>query len=124
MRFLRRNQYLLCFAAVLVFASVMVLRQFMANEAAHVQMREDFLLLQERGETKASERFYQLLIQQLPGLGDNILVDDLERTAMFVDPKTPESKSLIWKYHVSVRNELQKRSERRLAGALEEAQKK
>ncbi len=102
----------------------MVLRQFMANEAAHVQMREDFLLLQERGEMKASERLYQLLIQQLPGLGDNVLVDDLERTAMFVDPKAPESKSLIWKYHVSVRNELQKRSERRLAGALEEAQKK
>ena len=51
-------------------------------------------------------------------------MDDLERTAMLVDPKMSESKSLIWKYHVSVKNELQKRSERRLAEVLEQAQKK
>ena len=50
-------------------------------------------------------------------------VNDLERTAMLVDPKTSESKSLIWKYHVSVKNELQKRSEKRLAEVLEQTQK-
>ena len=123
MRFLRRNQYLLCVAAVLVFSSVMVLRQFMVNQSAHVQMREDFILLQEHGDIKTCERLYQLLIQKLPVLSDNDLVNDLERTAMLVDPKTSESKSLIWKYHVSVKNELQKRSEKRLAEVLEQTQK-
>jgi hypothetical protein len=121
MRFLRRHQYLLCFLAVLVFACVMVVRQFIANQSAHVELREDFILLHERAETKPEERLYQLLVQQLPNLNDKALVDDLQRTAMLVDLKTPQLDNLIWKYQVSVKNELQKRSERRLARALEHA---
>ena len=123
MRFLRRNQYLLCFVAVLVFSCLMVLRQYSANESAHVEMREDFLLLHDRGETKPCERLYQMLIQQLPDLSDKSLVDDLQRTSMLVNPKTPDLDNIVWKYCVSVKRELQKRSERRLAGALERAQK-
>ncbi|MBI3853897.1 MAG: hypothetical protein HY298_27035 [Verrucomicrobia bacterium] len=123
MRFLRRNQYLLCFLAVLVFSCVMVLRQLMANQSAHVEMREDFLLLHDRGEAKASERLYQLLIQQLPDLSDKSLVDDLQRTSLLVDLKTPDLQNLVWKYGVSVKRELQKRSERRLSRALERAEK-
>ena len=121
MRFLRRHQYLLCFLTVLVFACVMVVRQFIANQSAHVELREDFILLHERAETKPEERLYQLLVQQLPNLNDKALVDDLQRTAMLVDLKTPQLDNLIWKYQVSVKNELQKRSERRLARALEHA---
>ena len=123
MQFLRRNRYLLCFAAVLVLSSVMVLKQFLANESAHVEMREDFLLLSDRGEVKSSERLYQLLIQQLPDLNDKSLVDDLERTAMLLDPKTPAPDSLVWKFNVSVKNELRNRAEQRVARALERAQK-
>jgi hypothetical protein len=102
----------------------MVVKQFLANQSAHVELREDFLLLQERGEIKTSERLYQLLIQQLPDLNDKALTDDLERTAMAVDVKTPNLDNLVWKYHVSVKNELQKRSERRLARALGHAERK
>jgi hypothetical protein len=119
MRFLQRHQYLLCFLAVLFFSCLMVLRQFLVNQSAHVELREDFILLHERGETKQEERIYQMLIQELPNLDEKALVEDLQRTAMFVDPKLPQHNDLIWKYHVSVKNELQKRSERRLVRALE-----
>jgi len=48
MRFLRQNQYVLLFMAVVVFSSVMVVRQFMANQSVHSERREDLILLQER----------------------------------------------------------------------------
>ena len=123
MRFFRRNQYLLCFLAVLVFSCVMVLQQFIANQSAHVEMREDFLLLHDRGETKPCERLYQLLIQQLPDLTEKSLVDDFQRASLLVDLKTPDLDDLVWKYHVSVKNELRKRSDERLARALRRAEK-
>src|SRR5262249_30097873 len=90
MRFLRKHQYVLCFLAVLVFSSVMVVRQFIANQSAHVELREDFIFLHERAETKPQERLYQMLVQQLPALNEKALVEDLQRTAMLVDPKTPQ----------------------------------
>jgi len=64
---------------------------------------------------------YELLVQELPDLSDKALVEDLQRTAMVIDPKSPQPESLLWKYHVGVRNELRKRSERRLRRALQQA---
>jgi hypothetical protein len=118
MQFLRRHQYLLCFLGVLVFSSVMVLRQFLANQSAHVELREDFLLLHERGEAKACDGLYQQLIQELAGLDEKSLVDDLQRTRLLIDPKTPDRDNLVWKYYASVKNELQRRSEQRLTRVL------
>ena len=118
MHFLRRHQYLLCFLGLLVCSSVLVLRQFLANQCAHVELREDFLLLHERGEAKACDALYQQLIQALASLDEKSLVDDLQRTVLLVDPKTPDKESLVWKYHISVKNELRRRSEQRLARVL------
>jgi dihydropteroate synthase len=122
MRFLRRHQYLLCFLGVLVFSCVMVLRQFLANQSAHAELREDFILLHERGEANACEALYQELIQALAGQSEQSLVEDLERTSLLVDPKSPDVANPVWKYHVSVKNELQKRSEQRLARVLKGAE--
>jgi hypothetical protein len=119
MRFLRRHQYLLCFLGVLVLASVMVIRQFLANQSAHVQLREDFLLLHERGEEQACDALYQQLIPALQHLDEKSLVDDLQRTRLLVDPKAPDKNSLVWRYYVSVKNELEHRSEQRLAHILQ-----
>jgi hypothetical protein len=124
MRFLRRHQYLLCFLGLLVLSSVLVLRQFLANQSAHVELREDFLLLHERGETKACDSLYQQLIEALAGLDERSLVDDLQRTRLLVDPKTPDVGNLVWKYHISVKNELQRRSEKRLARVLQRPEEK
>ena len=96
----------------------MVLRQFLANQSAHVELREDFLLLHERGEAKACDAFYQQLIQALAKLDEKSLVDDLQRTRPLVDPKTHDVENPVWKYYVSVKNELQRRSEQRLARVL------
>lgn len=123
MQFLQRNRYALLTVAVLVLASVLVVRQQLANLSLHTQRVEDFLLLYERNQTKACEHVYQLLIQQLPHVGDRELVQDLQRTAMILDPKNPQTENLVWKYQVSVRNELKRRSERRVRAALEQAAK-
>jgi hypothetical protein len=119
MQFLRRNRFALLTLAVLVFASVMVVQQYLAGQAAHTQRVEDFLLLHESGEQKSCEHLYQVLVQQLPRLNDRALVQDLQRTAMFVDLKTPQLDNLVWKYHVSVNNELKQRAKKRLATVLQ-----
>ncbi len=123
MRFLRRNQYALCFLALVVVCSVMVIRGVTAGQTAHVERREDFILLHSKGERGRAERLYQLLIQELPNLNDGVIADDLQRTAMLVDAKAPEPGNLLWKYHISLRNELENRAERRLARAQQESEK-
>src|SRR6266568_9327693 len=109
MQFLRRNRFALVTVAVLIFSSVMVVQQFLANQSAHTQDVEDFLLLHERGEKKPCEHLYQLLVQELPRISDRALVQDLQRTALVVDIKTQQLDNLVWKYHVSVNNELKHR---------------
>jgi hypothetical protein len=123
MNFLRRHQYVLCFLAVLVCASVLVVRQYLANQSAHVELREDFILLHERGEAEACDNLYQQLIQSLPALDDRTLADDLQRMAWLAEPKTPNPQNLLWKYHVSVKKELEKRSGKRLARILARSEK-
>jgi hypothetical protein len=122
-RFLRRNQYLILTLAVLAFSGVMVLRQFRANEAAHVALREDFILLHERGQIQSCQHLYELLIRQLPDQSDQTLVQDLQRAAMLVDQKNPapDLDNPVWKYYVSVKRELQMRAEPRIR-ALEHAE--
>jgi hypothetical protein len=119
MQFFRRNRFALLTLAILIFSSVMALRQYLANQSVHSQQVEDFLLLKERGEKESTEHLYQMLVQQLPGINDRALVQDLQRTAMVVDIKTPNLDDLVWKYHVSVKNELRRRSEKRLEVLLQ-----
>ena len=123
MRFLRQNQYLLLFLGVLVFSSIMVVRQFIANQSAHIDRREDFILLHDRGENKACAWLYQRLIQELPGLSDRALLDDFVRTSLLVDPKKPDLENLVWKYCISVNKEFQRRAESRLVRAIANAEK-
>src|SRR6266436_2228388 len=123
MRFLRQNQYVLLFLAVVVFSSVMIVRQFLANQSAHSQRREDFIVLQDRGDTKTSAWLYQRLIQELPEMSERSLVEDLSRTALLVDPKKPDLENLVWKYYVSVKKELQRRADRRIDRVVAKAQK-
>ena len=124
MRFARRHTHVLLVIAVLVLSSVLVIRQVLANQSAHVEAREDFIVLHQRGHLKMADHRYQLLIQSLPKLSERELWDDFQRTAMIVDLKTPQLDNLIWKYHVSVKNELDKRIEGRVEQAIERAEQK
>ena len=114
MQFLRRNRYALLTVAVLIFSSVLVVQQYLYNESAHTRQVEDFLLLHEHGEKEPCDHLYQILVQQLPHLNNRALVQDLLRTAMVADPKTEQLNDLVWKFHISVRNELKYRAEKRL----------
>jgi hypothetical protein len=122
MRFFRRYTCLLLFCAVLVLGSVLVVWQFLANLHIHVERREDFILLHQRGHAKLAEHLYQVLIQNFPKLSDSALWEDTHRTSMLIDLKAPQPESLIWKYHFTVRNELARRTELRLARVLKQSE--
>lgn len=115
MRFFRRNIYPLLFCAVLVLSSILVVRQYLTNLSAHTERREDFIALQQMGHAKLAEHLYQVLIQTFPKLSDSELWEDAYRTGIVIDLKTPQPQNPVWKYHFSVRNELELRTKRRVA---------
>ncbi|HXJ59287.1 MAG TPA: hypothetical protein VNU68_21780 [Verrucomicrobiae bacterium] len=119
MRFVVECRFALLFAAVLTFASVMVLRQTQLNQTAHAELREAFIILHSRGHTNEAQRLYNRLLRDLQGISNRDLRDDFQRTLTLVDPGTQQPQNLLWKYHWTVSNELEKRSESSLARALE-----
>ncbi len=118
MSFFRQYRTTLFFAGLLVVCGVMVIRQMDANRARHVELREALILLQSRGYKPEAERLYQRLIVELEHLPDRQLVDDFQRTLTLVDPAAQHPENLIWKYHWTVSNEMEKRQESSLQRAL------
>ena len=110
MQFLRRNRFLLVFLALLIFCSAMVVRQFLANQSKHVELREAFILLFSKGYRPEADRILKRLMRDLEELPDKALMDDYQRTLLLVDPTKPDPDNLIWRYHWTVSNELDKRS--------------
>ena len=111
MRWFRQYQFFLLFVALLIFCSLMVMRQFNVNRAKHVELREAFILLHSRGYTNQAARLFYRLLLDLPEQSNKTLMDDFQRTVMLVDPSTDHPANLIWKYHWTVSNELEHRSE-------------
>ena len=122
MRFFRGNRFALIFFLLLIFCSAMVVRQFMANQSRHDDLREYFILLHSKGYKTEAERLLKRLMRELEGLPNKALMDDYQRTLMLVDSETQQLDNLIWKYHVTVSNELEKRSEGTLQRALKMAE--
>jgi hypothetical protein len=115
MRFVRQYRFILLFFALLFFCSVMVLHQMNAKQSKHIEMREAFILLHTRGYTNEARRLYQKLLLEIPKhtrkLSDKQLLDDFQRTSLLVDPFTQQTNNLIWNYHWTVSNELDRREE-------------
>jgi hypothetical protein len=122
MQFVRQYRPLLLFAGFLVFCSVMVVRQFDLNQSRHVELREAFVLLFSRGYEAEATRLYQRLLLELEDLPDKALLEDFQRTLTLVDPAKGDPESLLWKYHWTVSNELEKRSTSSLKRALKLAE--
>ena len=122
MRFIR--YFALGSFLVVVFSSVMVVRQYIVNQSRHEELREAFILLCNKGYTEESQRLYQRLLLRLEETPRKNLIEDLQRTSMLVNPDEPHSDNLIWRYHWSVKNELDKRTTTELAKALKVAGKK
>jgi hypothetical protein len=114
---LRRHRFLLLFLALLVFSSVMVIREFKAGESKHVERREAFILLYTKGYNPEAERLYTRLVNDVHQLSNKQLLDDFHRTLLLVDPTSEQPDNLIWKYHWTVSLELEKRSESTLLRA-------
>lgn len=121
MSFVRRNRAFLAFAGLLVLCSVMVILQIQANQAQHVELREAFILLETKGYRPEAQRLYQRLLIELEHLSDRALLDDFARTLTLVDPSARQVDNLIWKYHWTVSNEMEKRSHAALERALRTA---
>jgi hypothetical protein len=123
MTFGQQYRFHFVFAAFLVFCSVMVLRQFNLNQSKHLELREAFILLNSRGYRPEAERLYQRLLAQTEKLPDKSLYEDFQRTLTLVDPSRQEPENLVWEYHWTLSNELEKRSEGNLQRALKLAEK-
>ncbi len=118
MRFLRRYRYFLSFSVLLLGCSVMVVRQFILNQSHHVELREAFILLHAKGYTNETQRLFQKLLAELERLPNGVVMQDYQRTLVLVDPAKPDQPNLVWRYHWTVSNELEKRSESTLVKAL------
>jgi len=123
MSFTRRYRFELVFAAFLIFCSVMVVRQFSMNQSKHLELREAFILLNSRGYRPEAEHLYQNLLAEMERLPDRTLFEDFQRTLTLVDPSRDAPDNLVWQYHWTVSNELEKRSEASLQRALKLAEK-
>jgi hypothetical protein len=120
MRYLSANRYTLMFLGLLVFCSVMVVRQLEARKKQHTELRESFLLLYTRGYKQQALNLYRKLINDAFRLSNEQLQDDSSRMLLLVDPSSNESttNNLIWNYYWTVNKELEKRDETILKRAL------
>ena len=123
MSFTRRYRFELVFAAFLIFCSVMVVRQVSTNQSKHLELRESFILLNSRGYRPQAERLYQNLLNEMDRLPDRTLYEDFQRSLTLVDSSRDEPDNLVWQYHWTVSNEVEKRSEANLQRALKLAEK-
>ena len=84
MRLLRRHRYFLIFSGLLLLCGVMVIRQIAANQSAHVELREAFILLQSKGYKNEAQRLFQRLLAELEHLPNKNLMEDFQRTLTLV----------------------------------------
>jgi hypothetical protein len=124
MRFVRRNRFVLLFFVLVIFGGVMVVRQYLANQSKHIELREAFILLYSKGYRSEAERLCNRLLLELQDLPDRWLMDDYQRTLVLVDPAAQQKDNLIWRYHWTVSNEMEKRSVSALKRALKLAEPK
>ena len=122
MTFVRRFRIPLAFGILLVFCSVMVVRQFQKNPERHIELREAFILLEAKGYRPQAQKLYQKLIRELETLPNTALLDDYNRTLALIDPVGQEQDNLIWRYHWTVSNEMDQRSHGALGRALKMAE--
>lgn len=107
---------------LLVVASVVLIEKLHARQSRHGEIREAFILLHTRGYTNQANRLYQKLLQDLPEMSNKQLSEDFQRTLLLVDPSANQPGNLVWKYHWTVSNEMERRSESTLMRALKLAE--
>ena len=122
MHFLRQHKFTLSFLALLVFCSIMVIRQLDARKSRHVELREAMILLQTGGYTNQADRIYLRLLGELPQLPNKALIEDWQRTVILIDPSANQPSNSVWRYYWTVRNEMERRGENAIQRALKLAE--
>ena len=122
MYFLKRYRFVFAFMALLVFCSVMVVKETLARRGRHLEMREAFILLHSRGYTNEAQHLFHRLLKEIPKLSNKDLMDDFQRTVILVDPTIKQTGNPLYDYHWTVSNELDKRSEDTLVRARKMAE--
>jgi len=122
MRFLQQHKFVLSFLLLLVFCSVMVVRQLDARKSKHIELREAMILLQTGGYTNQADRLYLRLLGELPSLSNKALIEDWQRTVTTIDPGAHQPSNAVWRYYWTVRNEMERRSESTIQRALKLAE--
>src|SRR5262249_32667149 len=107
----RQHKFVLSFLLLLLFCSVMVIRQLDARRSKHVEVREAMILLQTGGYTNLADKLYLRLLRDLGTLTNKALNEDWQRTLNIVDPTSNQSSNAIWRYYWTVRNEMERRAE-------------
>jgi hypothetical protein len=120
--FLKQHRFTWLFLGVLVFCSVMVVREFEARRTRHADLLEAFILLHTRGYTNQATWLYERLLSELEELSNKELMNDFQRTLMVVDPSGSYPENLVWRYHWTVSEKLENRSEETLMRALKLAE--
>jgi hypothetical protein len=115
---LKRYRELLLFVAIFSACGVMVVRQTVMNQSRHVELREAFILLYNRGYYEEAERLYLRLLEEMTELSDREMMDDFQRTLTLVDPQTPSPTNMIWNYHWTLSNKLEKRAASAMTRAI------
>ncbi len=118
---IRKYRSLVLFIVFFAACSALVVHQFIVNQSRHVELREAFILLYSKGYQPEAERLFQRLLEDVDGLSNATVWDDYQRTLTLIDPTRDEPDNLIWQYHWTVSNELEKRSESVLQKALKMA---
>lgn len=118
MRMIRKYWSLVLFVVFFAGCSLLVIRQFVVNQSRHVELREAFILLHSKGYEKEANRLYQRLLAGIGDLSNALMWSDYQRTLTLINPAHDETNNLIWLYHWTVSNELEKRSESNLEKAL------
>ena len=124
MRFLLEYKFVLSFAVVLTICSFLVVRQAQLKQTQRIELREAFILLHTRGYKEEARRLYNRLLRDMEQFSNKDLFDDFQRTLILVDPTAQHPENLIWSYHWTVSNELERRTESTLQRAHEIAAKK
>lgn len=111
MKLFRRFRYPLLFLAVLLFCSVMIVRQFRNNQSKHAERREAFILLFVKGYRTEADQLYRKLLAEVPTLSNRQLVEDFQRTLQVVNAvEKNESGNLIYNYHWEVSKQMEIRA--------------
>ncbi|MST93730.1 MAG: hypothetical protein EXS33_00390 [Pedosphaera sp.] len=128
MRFLREHRFSAIFIVMLIFCSVMVIRQLGTNQSRrdeqHFELREALILLHSVGSTNEAKRIYQKLWPEASKLSNKVLLDDFQRTQVLVDSTARQPENPVWQYHWIVTKELELRSESTLVRARKLAAEK